>query len=48
VDDSDAVEPGVPDPFDRHCPACGTMMKPLGLPSGEVVARCPECLQVAI
>jgi hypothetical protein len=33
---------------DRHCPVCGTLMKPVGMPSGEIVSRCPECNQVAI
>lgn len=33
---------------DRHCPSCGTLMEPVGLPSGEVVSRCPRCRQIAI
>lgn len=40
--------PDAVDPCDRHCPSCGTLMKPVGLPSGEIVSRCPACLQVAI
>jgi hypothetical protein len=48
VDDRDDAPPGVPDPDDRHCPSCGTLMRPVGLPSGEIVARCPECRQIAI
>jgi ribosomal protein S27AE len=36
------------DPDDRHCPSCGTLMQPVGLPSGEIVSRCPRCRQVAI
>jgi uncharacterized C2H2 Zn-finger protein len=44
-DDPDGVEV---DPWDRHCPSCGALMKPVGLPSGEIVARCPECQQIAI
>lgn len=36
------------DPDDRHCPICGTLMKPFGLPSGEVVSRCPGCQLIAI
>ena len=41
--DDDAV-----DLDDRHCPSCGTLMKPVGLPSGEIVSRCPGCNQIAI
>jgi uncharacterized C2H2 Zn-finger protein len=33
---------------DRHCPACGTLMKPVGLRSGEIISRCPNCKQIAI
>jgi uncharacterized C2H2 Zn-finger protein len=33
---------------DRHCPSCGTLMKPVGMPSGEIISRCPNCNQVAI
>jgi len=33
---------------DRHCPSCGILMKPVGLPSGEIVSRCPNCRQIAI
>jgi predicted RNA-binding Zn-ribbon protein involved in translation (DUF1610 family) len=33
---------------DRHCPSCGTLMKPVGLPSGEIISRCPKCRQIAI
>lgn len=36
------------DPDDRRCPVCRTLMQPVGLPSGEIVGRCPECGQVAI
>ncbi|WP_162850866.1 hypothetical protein [Amnibacterium kyonggiense] len=44
---SDGDGAGV-DPEDRHCPACGTLMMPVGLPSGEIVSRCPRCRQIAI
>jgi ribosomal protein S27AE len=42
--------PGVDDDErgDRHCPSCGTLMMPVGMPSGEIVSRCPRCGQVAI
>jgi ribosomal protein S27AE len=32
----------------RPCPSCGAGMLPIGLPSGEIVSRCPSCGQVAI
>jgi hypothetical protein len=50
MDDEDITHGGDADrdPDDRHCPSCGTLMKPFGLPSGEIVGRCPNCHQIAI
>lgn len=48
VDGGDRTDDDERDPCDRQCPSCGTLMKPVGLPSGEIVSRCPRCNQVAI
>jgi uncharacterized C2H2 Zn-finger protein len=49
VDGPDVDEDAQRDAYeDRHCPSCGTLMRPVGLPSGEIVSRCPACGQMAI
>lgn len=32
----------------RGCPACGHVMSPIELRSGEIAYRCPDCHQVSI
>jgi uncharacterized C2H2 Zn-finger protein len=33
---------------DRGCPACGHVMSPIELRSGEIAYRCPACHQISI
>jgi hypothetical protein len=47
-DDPGEVARDAIDPDDRHCPSCGVLMLPVGMPSGEIVSRCPQCQQFAI
>jgi ribosomal protein S27AE len=48
VDECDADHEQKDVDEDRHCPSCGTLMLAVGLPSGEIVSRCPACGQMAI